>query len=66
MSKLQPHQQRVIEEFEALYEKVTKLNAFVESPKFLELGVEDRSLLHEQLGFMWAYANVLSQRIARF
>lgn len=59
-------QQRVIDEKSELEEKCAKLYEFFDSEAFNCLGKEDQILLIEQRCHMWAYSNVLMQRIARF
>lgn len=60
---IQPHQQRVLEERAQLYERVTKLDAFHDSPKFSTLPVEERALLFEQRAHMGLYLAALDARL---
>ena len=64
---MEAYQQRVMEEQSALHVKITKLSDFlVNKETFRVLDPEDQVLLHEQLGHMQAYDEVLRKRIARF
>lgn len=64
--ELQPHQQRVVEEREALQEKVEKLKTFIESETFKTLSKNDQKLLKYQLIHMNSYLYVLEVRIIMF
>lgn len=46
-----------------LLDKITKLDAFIHQPKYLELGLAHRSLLKKQLQAMRGYQSILEQRI---
>ena len=59
-------QQRVVDEYRALDEKVEKLEAFLESEAFDKLELVDRTLLIQQHNAMSLYAHVLNSRIERF
>lgn len=59
-------QQRVVDERDALLEKITKLEPFVEADTFAALPVVDRCLLAEQLKFMHYYWEILNERTRRF
>ena len=62
-----PHQQRVVDEKNELFDKVEKLDAFIKTnPIFLQMELQDRQLLEEQLKHMNAYWNVLRQRVEAF
>jgi len=63
---MQPHQQRVIEEKDALDEKLRKLLVFFQSPIFAELPEVERSRLRNQARFMDGYSAVLAERIDAF
>jgi hypothetical protein len=63
---LQPHQQRVIAEKEALDVKREKLIGFIQSPEFDGITVQERSLLTRQLTAMDDYSAVLGERICAF
>lgn len=60
---LQPHQLRVLEERAQLHERITKLDAFHDSPKFSSLPAEERVLLFEQRAHMGLYLAALDARI---
>lgn len=64
--ELQPHQQRVVEEKEALQEKVEKLKTFTESETFKTLSKNDQKLLKYQLIHMNNYLYVLEVRVMMF
>ncbi len=61
-----PHQQRVIDEKEALDDKIKKLTGFIIGDTFDSLPQEDKMLLSEQKVAMEIYYNLLKRRIARF
>ena len=63
---MQPHQQRVMDEKDALDGNVERLTAFLEGDTFRTLGVADQVDLRVQLEQMTAYSNTLGRRIARF
>lgn len=64
--ELQPHQQRVVEEKEALQEKVEKLEKFTQSEIFKTLSKNDQKLLKYQLIYMSGYLYVLEARAIMF
>lgn len=59
-------QLRVIDECEARYSDLSKLDAFVESEEFSALAPQDKSLLLTQAEFLDGLVEVLNERIARF
>ena len=60
-----PHQRRVVDELAELSERLGKLNAFIGSAKFNEVGTQvERDLLLKQAGQMTAYWMTLHERIA--
>lgn len=62
--ELQPHQQRVVEERNALLEKIAKLEAFIVSnPQFQMLPSLEQSHLNMQNSIMRLYLNILNLRI---
>lgn len=65
-STLPPHQQRVVEEHADLKEKVTRLQAFTDTPIFAGLPKAECNRLYRQLVWMEAYRDVLAERIAAF
>lgn len=66
--EMRPHQQRVIEEYEQLAERLRKLGKFItDTPAvFLALPLEEQDLLHQQHAAMTQYHDILVQRIAGF
>ncbi len=64
--RLQPHEQRVVDERLELIEKITKLHAFFKTDIFENLQEEDQNLLEEQVQLMMNYSDVLLKRINRF
>ncbi|WP_442959307.1 crAss001_48 related protein [Providencia sp. PROV036] len=65
-TKMQPHQQRVVDEKTELDDKITKLAAFIGSDTYKTLEHEDQALLSGQLNHMCSYSETLSLRIERF
>lgn len=64
---MQPHEQRVLDEKQALDEKLEKLVQFISvSPVFASLDSTDQSLLRDQRIAMADYSLALSRRIERF
>lgn len=61
--ELLPHQQRVVDEAEELFGKLTKLNTFLDSGKAAELELAELSLLRLQRIYMKNYLDVLNARI---
>ena len=59
-------QKRVIEERDALQEKVDKLVAFTSTNLFYQQGYVTRVQMNEQLTHMRSYLDVLDQRIEAF
>ena len=66
MIDYKPHQTRVIEERDALNEKLDKLEAFFKTPLFDGLDEAEQKRLSLQSIVMARYSDVLSQRIAAF
>lgn len=64
--KLQPHQQRVVDEKTELDEKRDKLSIFFDSDIYNGLDEENKSLLRIQHGVMTQYSDILSKRIGLF
>lgn len=65
--KMQPHQQRVVEEKAALDEKAKALSNFIgTSPVFETLDPAEQERLKEQNDVMWKYSEILGARIAAF
>lgn len=64
---MQPHQQRVIDEKEALDIKARQLSNFIgENPLFDSIDPEEQERLKLQNDIMWQYSEVLGERIAAF
>lgn len=61
-----PHQERVIQEYTELAEKVQKLDLFIDSKIYNELELDDQHLLQLQLYVMSDYLSILERRIDRF
>lgn len=60
------YQQRVIEEKQALDDKLQRLDPFVASNTFKALSLSEQERLKRQLSLMQQYAAVLGERIAAF
>ena len=65
-SGLPPHQQRVIDEKAELDDKLTKLDAFTVTDRFLGLPLQEQSRMVNQSVHMRNYSEVLGARIAAF
>ena len=66
-SNLPPHQQRVIDEKDALAVKITALGEFIQNnPIYKTLPQEEQDDLSVQINVMQHYLDVLDRRIARF
>lgn len=61
--KLKPYQERVLAEYDELFERWQKLSAFLDSEKMQDLSEVERSLLHEQYLAMSLYVHFLQKRI---
>lgn len=61
-----PHQERMMEEFTELHDRLNKLTAFIASPRYMELDQDERLDLLEQSDHMRKYRNVLEKRIHKF
>ena len=61
-----PHQLRVLEEREELSDRITKLEAFANSPTFRQLDSVEQGLLTTQTYYMIQYEEVLKERIQWF
>ena len=55
--------QRLIEEKDQLFDRVTKLRAFTDTYGFKQLDVTDQYVLHEQLNHMNIYLSILVRRL---
>jgi len=66
-TKMQPHQQRVVDEKIELDKKATALSDFIgNSPIFETLDPAEQERLKEQNDVMWQYSEILGKRIAAF
>lgn len=63
---MQPHQQRVVDEKEALDEKITKLSDFSNGDIFKTLTEDEQERLKRQFNIMRDYSSVLGDRINAF
>jgi hypothetical protein len=66
MSDLQPYQQRVIDEKEALDTKISALNTFLLGVVFSTLPKTEQDRLTLQRQVMQVYSTILAQRISAF
>lgn len=65
--QLQPHQQRVVDEFNELKDKTSKLGAFIlDNPIYLNLPSEEQKDMQTQYDAMCTYYDALERRISRF
>ncbi len=63
---MQPHQQRVVEEKNELFEKITTLQGFLLSQMFQKLSTNEQNLLKMQYATMVQYSEILGMRIETF
>lgn len=63
---MQPYQHHVIAEKTELDDRLNKLSAFLDTPFFAELHIEERERLERQEHYMMQYSLVLGERIAAF
>ena len=63
MNNLTPFIQRLIEEKDQLFDRVSKLRAFTGTDGFKKLDVTDQYVLHEQLNHMNIYLSILVRRL---
>lgn len=63
---LQPHQSRVVSEYNELRDKTEKLSAFFSNPLFKGIDPEEAKRLKSQENVMTAYLSILKQRINNF
>ena len=66
MTTLAPHQQRVVDEFAELSDRLSKLLSFFQTTIFAGLDAAERTRLRNQARFMDGYAAALQERIAAF
>lgn len=60
------YQKRVLDEKRALDEKITKLDAFINTETFHQIPLDERNVLQKQLAVMRQYSDVLRERIVLF
>ena len=60
---LQPYQQRVLDEYNELDEKLNKLYNFIGDDEFQELSVNEQVTLQLQSEYMFLYLNTLAKRM---
>lgn len=66
-TELQPHQQRVVDEFNELKDKTSKLGAFIlDNPIYLNVPSEEQKDMKTQYDAMCIYCDTLERRISRF
>ena len=65
VSQVAPHVERMINEGDALADKVEKLGAFLSGEICQSLPDDEQALMSAQLGAMTAYFQVLTLRIKR-
>ena len=63
---MEAYQQRVVEEKEALDEKIKKLDVFVGTERFCALPIAEQVRMTAQLEVMREYSQILGERIAAF
>lgn len=63
---MEEFQQRVVDEKNALDEKIAKLKSFMLGPIYARLDDDERSRLMIQTQHMVGYSDILGQRIAAF
>lgn len=63
---MKPHEQRVVEEYNELVDKINKLRTFLEQDRPEFVAELQWDLMVQQYGLMAGYARVLSARIDNF
>ena len=63
---MNPYQERVIEEKEALEEKYRKLTTFFDQPAFQDVPMDEQVRMARQADVMKEYLDILNARIVRF
>lgn len=66
MSKMQPHERRVVNEHHELTQRAERLDLFMGSAFFQQLTDAERRRLERQHTYMTLYLNVLQERIDAF
>ena len=65
--KMQPHQQKVVDEYNELVEKTSKLGAFIlDNPIYRSLEEDEQKDMKVQYDAMCVYTDALERRINRF
>jgi hypothetical protein len=65
--QLEPHQERVLDEYAELDERLEKLHVYIEdAPIFWSLNKVDQRLLFDQRAAMTVYRDILRERIKNF
>ena len=65
--KMQPHQQRIVDEYNELVEKTSKLGAFIlDNPIYRSLEEDEQKDMKVQYDAMCVYTDALERRINRF
>lgn len=65
--KMQPHQQRVVDEYNELVEKTSKLGTFIlDNPIYKSLQEDEQKDMKIQYDAMCVYVDTLERRIKRF
>ena len=65
--KMQPHQQRVVDEYNELVEKTSKLGAFIlDNSIYKSLEKDEQKDMQVQYDAMCVYVDTLERRIKRF
>ncbi len=65
-TNMQPHQQRVIDEYKELFDRTRKLAEFFDTKIFTSLDPKEQDRLTRQWQHMQQYGQVLSERISAF
>ena len=63
---MEQYQERVVKEKKDLDEKVSKLQAFISSERFVSVEADEANRMRNQLSVMMDYSNILGERIINF
>ena len=63
---IEPHAQRMFNEYAELADRVVRLNMFLDSAESFELPDEELRLMNDQLNAMAAYAEALGRRLTNY
>lgn len=63
---MEPYQKRVVEERNELFDKLEKLNFFIDGEVFKTVDVQERNRLFRQAVAMVEYLDILDERITAF